>query len=85
MRKDDCRAYPFSPCLSFYRGDFLPGTGRFFAQDAPTSPNPQGPANSAHSVKVDVDLVPVNATVTDPSNRFVTVWKKIISKFLKTR
>ena len=36
-----------------------------------TPPNSQVPANSTASVKVDVDLVLVNVTVTDPSNRFV--------------
>ena len=37
---------------------------------------PQVPANSTASVKVDVDLVLVNVTVTDPSNRFVTGLEK---------
>jgi Ca-activated chloride channel family protein len=45
---------------------------QFFAQSQVTSSNPQATANSTASVKVDVELVLVNATVTDASNRFVT-------------
>ena len=86
MRKDDSRAYLFSLACLFIVAIFcLVLVCRFFAQDSLTSPNSQVPANSTASVKVDVDLVLVNVTVTDPSNRFVMGWRKITSKFLKTR
>jgi len=49
----------------------------FRAQDSPTSSRPQTNGKSgASSLKVDVDLVLVNATVTDPNNRFVTGLEK---------
>ena len=73
MRKDDSRAYLFTPAYLFIVAVSCQVlVCRFFAEDAPTSPNPQAPANSTPSVKVNVDLVLVNTTVTDPSNRFVT-------------
>src|SRR5215510_2009753 len=68
MRKDRCRVYLSSlacPLIIAFFG--LVVVCRFLAHDSPT----QAPANSTPSVKVDVDLVLVNATVTDPLNRFV--------------
>jgi Ca-activated chloride channel homolog len=44
---------------------------QFLAQNLPTSPKSPQTAVGTASVKVDVDLVLVNATVTDVSNRFV--------------
>lgn len=78
MRKDDCRAHPFSLVYLLIMAIVcLVLVCRFFAQNSPTSANPQVPANSSTaSVKVDVDLVLVNATVTDPGNRFVTGLEK---------
>jgi Ca-activated chloride channel homolog len=76
MRKDDFLAYPFSfAYLSIGAIFCLLLVCRFFAQDSPTSPGSQLPATP--SVKVDVDLVLVTATVTDPnSNRLVTGLEK---------
>ena len=55
-------------------------TGKVFlfrAQDSPTNSPPQiNPKSGASSLKIDVDLVLVNATVTDPNNRFVTGLEK---------
>ena len=77
MRKDDFRIYTFSfAYLSIGVIFCLLLVCRFFAQDSPTPPDRQAPANSTPSVKVDVDLVLVNATVTDPSNRLVTGLEK---------
>ncbi len=42
------------------------------AQEKPNIPSQAESKSGASSVKVEVDLVLVNATVTDPSNRFVT-------------
>jgi len=57
----------------------LAGTFFHFAQEA-VPPEPPPTANQAKSpqssIKIDVDLVLVNATVTDPSNRFVTGLEK---------
>jgi Ca-activated chloride channel homolog len=72
MRKGHCRTYPSSLVyLSIVLVFCLGLTCQFFAQNPGTSRSPQAPANSTTSVKVDVDLVLVNATVTDVSNRFV--------------
>jgi Ca-activated chloride channel homolog len=73
MRKDDCRTYPSSFVYPSVVLVFclLGLAWQFFAQNPPTTRSPQSPANSSASVKVDVDLVLVNATVTDVSNRFV--------------
>jgi Ca-activated chloride channel homolog len=72
VRKEDCRTYPSSfvypPIVLVF---CLVLVCQFFAQNPPTSRSPQAPTNSTASVKVDVDLVLVNATVTDVSNRFV--------------
>ncbi len=46
---------------------------------AQISPNPAlstPPKSGSSSIKIDVDMVLVNATVTDPSNRFVTGLEK---------
>ena len=73
MRKDDCRVYLSSRAYPLIVALFgLVLVCRFFAQEAPAPSNPQTTTNSTPSVKVDVDLVLVNATVTDPMNRFVT-------------
>jgi Ca-activated chloride channel family protein len=72
MRKGNCRTYPSSLVYLPIVLVFCLGlTCQFFAQNPGTSRSPQAPANSTTSVKVDVDLVLVNATVTDVSNRFV--------------
>jgi Ca-activated chloride channel homolog len=72
MRRGHCRTYPSSLVyLSIVLVFCLGLTCQFFAQNPATSRSPQAPANSTTSVKVDVDLVLVNATVTDVSNRFV--------------
>jgi hypothetical protein len=82
MRKDDCRVYPFSIAYPLIVATLcLAAVCRFFAQNAPTSPSPQAPSSSTPSVKVDVDLVLVNATVTEPNNRLVTGLEKITLKF----
>src|SRR4030095_6384341 len=77
MRKDQSLAYPFSfAYLSIAVIFCLAVVGRFLAQDLPTPANPHATASSTPSVKVDVDLVLVNATVTDPNNRLVTGLEK---------
>jgi hypothetical protein len=77
MRRDESRAHPLSfGYLSITVILCLVVASRFLAQDVPTPANPQAGANSTPSVKVDVDMVLVNATVTDPSNRFVTGLEK---------
>lgn len=48
----------------------------FLAQEEQTPPAPQAPRSAQSSIKIEVDLVLVNATVTDPSNRFVTGLEK---------
>ena len=77
MRKDDCRVYLSSRAYPLIVALFgLVFVCRFFAQEAPAPSIPQTTTNSTPSVKVDVDLVLVNATVTDPMNRFVTGLEK---------
>ena len=46
------------------------------AQESSPEPDQPGPKSGASSIKVDVDLVLVNATVTDINNRFVTGLEK---------
>jgi Ca-activated chloride channel homolog len=49
---------------------------QFLGQNAPIAPQSQTTGAGVASVKVEVDLVLVNATVTDASNRFVTGLEK---------
>jgi len=48
----------------------------FLGQEAENPEPPQASKGGQSSIKVEVDLVLVNATVTDPSNRFVTGLEK---------
>jgi Ca-activated chloride channel homolog len=54
----------------------LSGITSSLTQEAPPAPAEQNPKTGNSSIKIDVDLVLVNATVTDPSNRFVTGLEK---------
>lgn len=44
----------------------------FLGQETENPESPTTPKSAQQSIKIEVDLVLVNATVTDPSNRFVT-------------
>jgi len=60
---------------------FVVLTGRLIVSLAQETENQDPPpasntARDSQSIKIDVDLVLVNATVTDPSNRFVTGLEK---------
>ncbi len=46
------------------------------SQESPPKPDQPGSKSGTTSIKVDVDLVLVNATVTDINNRFVTGLEK---------
>ena len=65
--------------------------GRFYRYDAqevaPPHPNQSTPEQKTPnpSIKVEVDLVLINATVTDPSNRFVTGLEKEHFQLFETR
>ena len=48
----------------------------FLGQEAENPEPPQASKGGQSSIKIEVDLVLVNATVTDPSNRFVTGLEK---------
>ncbi|MEW5974866.1 MAG: VWA domain-containing protein [Acidobacteriota bacterium] len=48
----------------------------FQAQESAPTTDGQSSKNLPQSIKVEVDLVLINATVTDPSNRFVTGLEK---------
>ena len=75
MRKEAKRRHAFlfsRVSLAFLVAFSVGAVCQFLAQNLPKSPQPPQAESGTASVKVDVDLILVNATVTDVSNRFVT-------------
>ena len=65
-------------CLTFLLCAVVLFTTRllFLGQETENPEQPPAAKSGQSSIKIDVDLVLVNATVTDPSNRFVTGLEK---------